>query len=58
MKENQLRHTQNLALFTGFYHGKYYREGIHKQYKEGTIFKRLGKKKGRKINTSASAKAY
>lgn len=49
MKENQLRHTQNLALFTGFYHGKYYREGVHKQYKEGTIFKRLGKKRGRKI---------
>lgn len=28
MKPNQVRHSQNLAMFTGFYHGSYYFRGI------------------------------
>lgn len=28
MKENQIRHAENLALFTGFHHGIFYDHGI------------------------------
>lgn len=28
MKPNQIRHTQNLAMFTGHYHGHYYFRGV------------------------------
>lgn len=27
MKPNQVRHAQNLAMFTGFWHGSYYERG-------------------------------
>jgi hypothetical protein len=27
MKPNQVRHSQNLAMFTGFWHGSYYIDG-------------------------------
>lgn len=28
MKANQIRHAQNLSVFTGFYHGQYYHDGV------------------------------
>ena len=35
MKPNQLRHTQNLAIFDGgFYHGTYYENGVARLSKE------------------------
>ncbi len=31
------RHIQNLAIFTGFWHGKYFLLGVHNQIKKRTI---------------------
>lgn len=34
MKANQVRHTLNLSVFTGHYHGKYYYRGVVQHPKE------------------------
>ena len=35
MKENQIRHSLNLAMFTGFYHGLFYWLGVYQPNKHG-----------------------
>lgn len=43
LKPNQVRHNNNLNKLTGFFHGKYYREGVlckKKLKKSGNIFTR------------------
>jgi hypothetical protein len=40
---NLIRHMANIAIFTGLYRGKYYREGVvqHRLPKKGRIYQNL-----------------
>lgn len=44
MKENQIRHSQNLSILDrAFYHGTYYERGIPRLPKKGVIFDARGR---------------